>query len=109
MFDKKAYNTARHRTVYAHNTKLISRWKRMKGCSVCGYKKHPTALHLDHVDPSTKSKVSKYTYKALNYYWSKERIKQELAKCQVLCANCHAIRTYEERHYVKQEYGPEIG
>ena len=81
----------------AKNRKLIRRWKMMKGCVDCGYKGHFAALHLDHIDPKTKHTHT--TGAALDYAWAKPRLKAEIAKCQVRCATCHAIRTYEERHY----------
>jgi len=36
--------------------------------------------------------------KAVSKNWSKERIVREIAKCQVLCSNCHRILHWEERH-----------
>ena len=97
---KKAYMAEYTRKRRKHNRALISRWKLMKSCKRCGYKEHPHALHLDHIDPSTKAYRAKNRGSrgdALQYNWSKSKIKQELAKCQVLCANCHAIKTHEER------------
>ena len=91
---KKEWNKARHNKMVA----LISRWKMIKGCAVCGYKKHPCALVLDHIDPATKDRNGK-SKRAYNPLWNKKRIKQELSKCQVLCANCSNIRSYEEKHY----------
>lgn len=81
-----------------HNRALITRWKRRKGCAECGYNTNGIALDLDHIDPTTKTKRM-HGWKAIEVSWSKNRIKQELAKCQVLCANCHRIRTYHEQHW----------
>lgn len=98
MFDREAYKKAWDKRRDEHNRKLIQRWKLTKGCAICGYKKHHVALQLDHIDPHTKHRI-KGMNTALNYKWSKSRIKKELALCQVLCANCHTVRTYDEKHY----------
>ena len=75
-------------------TDLVGRWKVRKGCRQCGYNKHPQALHLNHVDPTTKWQTGKCS--AIRAEWSKETVKAELAKCEVLCANCHSIVTHEQ-------------
>lgn len=77
---------------------LIQRWKLRKGCVECGYKTHAVALHLDHIDKKTKHRSG--NHKAIETGWSKERIKQELTKCQVLCANCHSVKTYNSKDYL---------
>ena len=74
----------------------IFRWRRIKqkaldykgGCCVrCGYNEHNAALQFHHIDPSTKE----YTWpKLCKCSWDK--ITKELDKCEVLCANCHAIK-----------------
>ena len=52
-------------------------------------------LELDHIDPDTKTyNVSKMVS---SMHFSLDRIKVEIRKCQVLCANCHRIKTLEER------------
>ena len=97
-----SFNRAEHKKVWnrnraRRNTALIARWKKIKGCASCGFKEHHAALVLDHIDPSTKDR-NKRT-KSYNPLWKKDRIKKELTKCQVLCANCHHVRTYEEEHF----------
>ena len=84
----------RRRKLRAHNTDLVGRWKVLKGCCKCGYNKHQSALHLNHIDPTTKYKSG--SAKAYDAGWSKDRIKEELVKCEVLCANCHAIETHDQ-------------
>ena len=70
---------------------LVKRYKIKKGCEECGYKGHFAALHLDHLDPSKKySAVSQMqTHKLI-------RVKEEIRKCRVLCANCHAVHTHNQ-------------
>ena len=47
----------------------------------------------DHLDPTNKLfSLSK----AHRYSW--EQIDQEIAKCELVCHNCHALRTYLEGH-----------
>ena len=88
----------------------ISAYKKRKGCAVCGYQHHPRALHWDHLDQSTKSSVTKQGYKNNAYnrnsgggmyrlYSKKYSVKlliQEIRKCQLLCANHHAEKTYSD-------------
>lgn len=53
-------------------------------CQNCGYKKCIAALEFHHRDATKKEFVfSKYS----NHNW--EKIKLELDKCDMLCANCH--------------------
>lgn len=55
-------------------------------CSICGEDKH-WRLDYHHRDPSTKSDgVSQMIGKGK----SKEKIINEMKKCDILCKNCHA-------------------
>lgn len=71
----------------------IRRWldayKLRAGCVDCGYHFHPAALHFDHVRGE----------KTINVCASKSlaQAKTEIAKCEVRCANCHAVKTF--KHY----------
>jgi hypothetical protein len=77
--------------------KLVGRWKRSKGCKQCGYNKRPEVLQLDHRNPLTKIHKGSHAYKP---WWSKVRIKEELSKCDVLCANCHIEKTIDNGDYL---------
>ena len=89
-----------NRDMRGHRTAVIGRWKVIKGCQNIdckGYPKHRAALHLAHKIPALKHYKHSGAYKA---WWSWKRIKEELAKCTILCANCHAVETYDEEHYL---------
>jgi hypothetical protein len=73
---------------------FILDYKMGKGCSVCGYNKCGEALHLHHLNP--KDKTTEISRMVAQRY-SRERIEQELDKCVVMCANCHAEQHYADR------------
>ena len=61
------------------------------GCIDCGYKENPAALQFDHIDPSTKLfRIAAASSKR----W--EVILAEIMKCEIRCANCHAVKTQRE-------------
>ena len=73
---------------------LLARFKTRKGCADCGYNKHPAALDFDHRDPKTKA-IAIANLVACSP--SMDRLRKELSKCDVVCANCHRIRTHVAR------------
>ena len=52
----------------------------------CGYARSIAALHFHHVDRATKS----FAVAGRGITRSLEAARAELAKCVLLCANCHA-------------------
>lgn len=72
------------------------------GCASCGENRLP-CLDLHHFDPASKE----YNIAHLITYGSMAKLKAELAKCIVLCANCHRLlhsivprrRKRQPRHY----------
>lgn len=72
----------------ATNRARIDEYKLAHGCADCGYREHAVALDLDHRPGEGKTEdVSQLASRA----W--ERIEAELMKCDVVCANCHRVRT----------------
>ncbi len=77
-----------------HRTKKKAAWvafKKTLSCTKCG-ENHPATLDFHHVikDPSNK-KINKLISQNA---WAV--IPAELAKCVVLCANCHRIHHHDE-------------
>ncbi|MEP6924664.1 MAG: HNH endonuclease signature motif containing protein [Pyrinomonadaceae bacterium] len=54
-------------------------------CQICGYKRCIEALEFHHLDPKQKS----FGISSKGYARSWEKVKQEIEKCALLCANCH--------------------
>lgn len=74
-------------------TAVLQQYKVDQGCADCGYNTHPAALHFDHL-PGVKKLFN--VMERIGSY-SMERLWAEIAKCEVVCANCHAVRTAERR------------
>lgn len=82
----KAARRAKTRARYYTRKTLLGEFKLERGCARCGYRAHPAALDLHHTDPKMKEfKIARDNTMSL------ARVRAELAKCEVLCANCHRI------------------
>ena len=73
--------------------KFLQRYKLFVGCALCGYKKHAVALEFDHINPDEKLGTISRAYKG----WGRKKLKDEIRKCQVLCSNCHRVKTMENK------------
>ncbi len=63
-----------------------------KPCADCGRIYSPWVMDFDHRNGELKlGNVSKL---ALRKFWSIARIKEEIEKCDLVCANCHRERTH---------------
>ena len=66
--------------------------KESLSCEVCGESDH-RVLEFNHIDRDKKSfAVSDGVRRGFGI----DRIKEEIKKCQVLCANCHRRKTWVE-------------
>jgi hypothetical protein len=55
-------------------------------CEICGYRRCLHALEFHHQDPAVKS----FGIALRGITRSIETVRREVAKCALLCANCHA-------------------
>ena len=69
--------------------------EKARPCSDCGRRYPPFVMDFDHVDPETK----RFTIgrDGWNRIATLVEIRREIAKCDVVCANCHRIRTHTRR------------
>ena len=79
-----------------HNEYTQERFKRRKEqaiaylggrCADCGGAFHPSVFEFHHRDPSRKDLTGNQIKRSA---WP--RVRSELDKCDLLCANCHRIR-----------------
>jgi hypothetical protein len=74
----------------ARNKAYVEAYKREHPCIRCG-ESDPVVLDLHHRDPNEKEfTISAWTFRA-----SIKALEVEIAKCDVLCANCHRRAHYE--------------
>lgn len=62
-------------------------------CTDCGQRFPPYVMQFDHVRGTKVKSVS-----ALLLDCNKAKLLAEIDKCELVCANCHAVRTWARRH-----------
>lgn len=98
-YQKKWRKENKHKHNHYVNRNKREYWQRYHDykatlqCSKCGFS-HPAALDFHHRDPALKED-SILQMVQNNRAWS--AVLAEIAKCDVLCANCHRIHHYDER------------
>lgn len=68
--------------------------KHNKECMDCKTKYPAWIMQYDHVRGEKKFRLATVTQTNI----STKRIKEEIEKCDLVCANCHADRTYKRRN-----------
>jgi hypothetical protein len=82
-------NRANKKLVYDLISQEVNNYKIKKGCAHCNYNKEAVALDFHHANRDDKIiNVSSHWKTSWKQY---EKMKMEMKKCIVLCANCHRI------------------
>ncbi len=103
---QREYDTVRHkrpdirrrtnesdRLVRVERNAWLREFKK-KPCKDCGGKFHHSAMHWDHL-PQFKKRAN---VSSLVKHNSKAVVLKEIAKCELVCSNCHAIRGWFRKH-----------
>lgn len=100
-YQRKLYHANREKRMQKTNEYLKEqkRWWNEEimskaSCTQCGFS-HPGALDFHHRDPSAKEGA---VTRMVLQKRSKKAILEEIAKCDVLCSNCHRILHWNERN-----------
>lgn len=75
---------------WQHHLTLLIWSLKNKPCTDCHLEYPPYVMQFDHVRGEK--------YKAVGQLTKRTEIFEEVKKCEVVCANCHAIRTWERRN-----------
>jgi len=71
----------------------VSSLKNNKPCVDCKNTYPHYVMDFDHIDDNKEFSIS---WAAMNGL-SKERISEEISKCELVCSNCHRIRTHNRQ------------
>lgn len=69
-------------------------------CTDCGVQYPPVCMDFDHL-PGTEKIMDLATARARK--WSKGKILAEIDKCELVCSNCHRIRTANRKGVMSDE------
>lgn len=79
----------RRNTVRIQNLNYLKEIKESNPCTDCGEYYPFYVMHFDHL-PGTLKRSNISSMQS----WSKKSLAEEIEKCELVCANCHASRTY---------------
>lgn len=78
-------------------------------CCRCGYMENNAALQIDHIEPILRgSKETKSSYSCQQLVNRIARGLEGIENLQLLCANCHSIKTYEEDRLKFNKFNKEV-
>jgi hypothetical protein len=87
----------RMKELYKRNREITDNYKMERGCRCCGWKDFPEGLDFDHEDPK-----EKYRDIAQMGTARLELLLAEMAKCIILCACCHRLKTARPEEFKKR-------
>lgn len=80
-----------HREYQRERVEFLTSYKLERGCMDCGYDEYACALEFDH-RPGEIKLFMPHTLKVLGSW---QQMLDEIAKCDVVCSNCHRVRTWK--------------
>ncbi len=89
--DPEAARATKHRTIGKNRAAVQA--AKAKPCADCGVQYPYYVMEFDHLDGDAKH----FNVSAGVTCASHERLLAEIAKCEVVCANCHAERTHQRK------------
>lgn len=75
------------------NRDFINQLKAQTPCADCGRSFHPIAMDFDHLSDKSRN-ISEMVILKM----SLSSLKEEIAKCEIVCACCHRVRTYNRQN-----------
>ena len=72
-------------------------YKKRSKCLDCGLKgfQHPEVLDFDHINDDKEFNISEFRRHTSGF----NKVKKEISKCEIVCANCHRIRTANRKKF----------
>lgn len=110
VFSKNHYNKNKEvylntqRKIRDRNQEFVCNYLKDKCCVDCG-EDDIVVLQFDHIDPTKKERYEDTISHAMRDKWGIERIKKEMKKCEIRCANCHIKRHAREIGSYKYLFG----
>jgi len=90
--DRHRSNIAAKRIEQRRINKVMVVAAKSRPCTDCGVRYPPYVMDLDHVRGTKVRNVA-----LLKTYATTAILRAEIAKCEVVCANCHRIRSHRRR------------
>jgi hypothetical protein len=96
--NKKKYAKQRKEWIKKNRLKRTLFTSKLKSipCFVCKKRFPPCAMQFDHVRGKKLTEISKLRHRGY------KTLKAEIEKCEVLCANCHSIKSCIDRFSAKK-------
>ena len=86
--------TRKSNKLYKENIYAVINKLKSVPCADCKHSFHPIAMDFDHLDSSTKTDCVSHLIRLMKPL---DVILTEVKKCEVVCAVCHRIRTYNRQ------------
>jgi hypothetical protein len=67
-------------------------------CADCGIQYQPWQMDFDHIEDNKVMRVAELVRRKVSI----RKLREEIAKCEVVCANCHRNRTHNRRMAEKE-------
>lgn len=93
---KTALSSAQHKLQVARARQFIQDYKAEHVCTDCGGSFHFSAMDFDHLDDDKEFCIAE----GVGRGYSVRKLESEISKCELVCSNCHRLRTWLRKEEV---------